>query len=137
MHHTSRRSVGPSPWSRALLTPGFVLAISVLGASPASAHASLVGADPAPGTSVPQAPGAVVLHFSEAVDHVRSALTVTGPGGRDATAGPTQAVANDGRALRRPLGLERPGRYDVTWTSVSIDDGHAETGPYSFGLRHP
>src|ERR1700726_1750855 len=107
--------ISPAPgvrwrWTRALLALGFGLAIAVLGATPASAHANLVAADPPPGTSLPQAPGAVVLHFSEAVDRLHSNVTVTGPGGSDATAGPTEAVPNDSRALRRPLGLERPGR---------------------------
>jgi copper transport protein len=137
MRSTWRAPGGRSAWVRALLVAALVLAISVQRASPASAHANLVGAEPAPGASLPQAPGAVVLHFSETVDHSRSTLTVTGPGGRDATAGPTQAVPNDRRALRRPLGVERPGRYDVTWTSVSVDDGHVETGRYSFGIGTP
>ena len=124
-------------WARAVLAACFVVAMSILGAAPASAHANLIGADPAPGATLPQAPGAVVLHFSEAVDHSRSTIAVTGPGGRDATVGPTEAVPNDGRALRRPLGLAHPGRYDVTWTSVSLDDGHVETGRYSFGIGTP
>jgi copper transport protein len=134
MRRTRRVSDGRSRLARTVLVAGFALALTLAVAAPASAHAALVGAAPAPGSSVPQAPGAVVLHFSEAVDHSRSTLAVTGPGGRDASAGPTQAVPNDGRALRRPLGLERPGRYDVTWTSVSLDDGHVESGRYSFGI---
>src|SRR5260370_41742726 len=120
-----------SGWRRARLRVGFGMAVSGRGAAAASAHATLVGADPAPGASLPQAPGAVVLHFSEAVDRARSTVTVTGPGGRDATVGPSEGVPSDGRAVRRPLGLERPGRYDVTWTSVSLDDGPLETGRYS------
>jgi len=137
MCRTSRARGGRSPWARACLAAGFVMAISVLEALPASAHANLVRADPAPGASLPQAPGAVVLHFSEAVDHVRSAVSVTGAGGRDATVGPIQAVSNDARALRRRLGLARPGRYDVAWTSASVDDGHVESGRYSFGIGTP
>ena len=126
-----------SGWARTILAACFMVGMSILGASPASAHANLIGANPAPGATLPQAPGAVVLHFSEAVDHTRSTITVTGEGGRDATVGPTQAVANDGRTLRRPLGLAHPGRYGVTWISVSLDDGHAETGHYSFGIGTP
>jgi copper transport protein len=123
--------------ARALVAVGFAAATSLLGAAPASAHANLISASPAPGASLPQAPGAVVLRFSEVVDYLRSSLTVTGPGGRDATDGPTQAVPHDGRALRRPLGLERLGCYEVMWTSVSLDDGHVESGRYSFGIGVP
>ena len=125
------------PWTRPVLAAGLVLAASILGAPTASAHATLVAAAPAPGALLPQAPGAIVLHFSETVDHLRSTITVAGPGGRDATVGPTQPVPDDARALRRPLGLARPGRYDVAWTSVSVDDGHAESGRYSFGIGTP
>jgi copper transport protein len=129
------------PWARGLVLAALAalaaLALVVLGASAASAHANLIGADPAPGASLPQAPGAVVLRFSEAVDHLRSTINVTGPGGREATSGPTQAVATDSQTLRRPLGLEPPGVYQVAWTSVSIDDGHTETGRYRFGIGAP
>jgi copper transport protein len=135
MGRNRRRRYGRS--RRAVAAAGLVLAILVLRASPASAHASLTGADPAPGATLPQAPGAIVLQFSEAVDPLCSTLTVTGPGGRDATDGPTEAIANDERALRRPLGLEPPGRYDVMWTAVSADDGHVESGRYSFGVGTP
>src|ERR1700681_2271134 len=110
MGRTSRSRRGRSRLSRVVLATVFLGGLSVLVAPPASAHASLVGADPAPGATLPQAPGALVLQFSEAIDHSRSTVTVTGPGGRDATAGPTSVVPNDGRALRRPLGLEPPGR---------------------------
>src|SRR5258708_17871239 len=98
-----RTSSAPSVrlrWTRALLAAGFALALAILGAAPASAHATLVAADPIPGTSLPQAPGAVVLHFIVAIDHLRRNVTVTGPRRSDATAGPAEAVPNDGRALR-------------------------------------
>ena len=60
-------------WARAILAVGLALAVSLVGASPASAHATLIGADPAPGATLPQAPGADVLQFSEAVDYSPSA----------------------------------------------------------------
>jgi copper transport protein len=117
-----------------MLAAGFVLALLVLGAAPAFAHASLIRAAPAPGANVPQPPGAVVLYFSEPIDQRASTVMVTGPDGRDATSGPAQELPTDRLALRRPLALGRPGRYDVTWTSQSADDGHRETGHYSFGV---
>ena len=106
----------------------------LLSASPASAHAALVAASPGPGASLPQAPGAVALRFSEAVDVRTSAIAVTGAGETDATAGPSRGVPGDARSLRRPLGLLQPGRYSVRWTSVSADDGHMETGSYTFAI---
>ncbi len=110
------------------------IGIMLVVAAPANAHAALVSASPAPGASLPQAPGAVVLRFSEAVELRTSTVAVTGPGATQATNGPTVAVAGDERSIRRPLGLLQPGRYIVRWTSVSSDDGHMETGSYSFAI---
>src|SRR6476469_2685988 len=101
---------------------------------PASAHAALISASPGPGATLPQAPGAVVLRFSEAIDLRTSAIAVTDAGETDATNGPSRGVAGDARSLRRPLRLLQPGRYTVRWTSVSSDDGHIETGSYSFAI---
>jgi copper transport protein len=76
----------------------------------------------------------VVLRFSEAVDALTSAIAVTGAGETDATTGPSRGVPGDARSLRRPLGLLQPGRYTVRWTSVSADDGHMESGRYTFAI---
>lgn len=103
-------------------------------AAPASAHAALISASPVPGASLPQAPGAVVLRFSEAIDLRTSAIAVTDAGETDATNGPSRGVAGDARSIQRPLRLLQPGRYTVRWTSVSSDDGHIETGSYSFAI---
>jgi copper transport protein len=111
-----------------------VAALLVLTAAPAAAHATPVTESPRPGATLPQAPGYAVIRFSEAVDVHRSAIAVSGAHERDATAGPTTAVADDRNALRRPLRLLPPGRYVVRWTSVSLDDGHLESGSYSFSI---
>ena len=111
-----------------------VITVTVVAAAPASAHAALVSASPGPGASLPQAPGAVALRFSEAVDPTTSTIAVTGAGEIDATHGLTAPVPGDARSIRRPLSLLQPGRYTVRWTSVSTDDGHIETGSYTFAI---
>ena len=110
------------------------IGVMLVVAAPANAHAALVSASPAPGASLPQAPGAVVLRFSEAIDLRTSTIAVTDASEIDATSGPTAAVSGDARSIQRPLGLLQPGRYTVRWTSVSSDDGHIETGSYSFAI---
>jgi len=104
------------------------------GASPAWAHSGLLAASPSAGTGLPQAPGAVVLRFSEPLNLQLSSLAVTGPRNRIATTGPTLAVAGDTRAMRRRLALLRPGQYTVAWTSVSTLDGHTLRGSYGFAV---
>src|SRR5260370_15569894 len=95
------------------------LVLSVLWVAPASAHAELASATPAPGASVPQAV-AVLLRFSEALSPSLSTITVTGPAG-DATRGPAAGMGEGARVVRRPVPLLRPGQYAVRWTSVSSD----------------
>ncbi|TMK55440.1 MAG: hypothetical protein E6G60_19510 [Actinobacteria bacterium] len=47
---------------------------------------------------------------------------------------PRRRVSGDPAAMRRPLGLLRPGTYTVRWISVSSDDGHREEGSYTFAV---
>jgi copper transport protein len=117
---------------RAAAVMAIALVVVAFRVAPASAHAELVSASPAPGASLPQAP-AVVLRFGEALDPALSTISVTGPGG-DATRGPAAVLPGNARVLRRPLALLRPGRYLVRWTSVSRDDGHTLNGSYAFGI---
>lgn len=116
------------------LVVAVVLAVSLGGAAPAWAHAGLVASSPSPGIGLPQAPGAVVLRFSEPLNYSFSSIEVVGESREPATVGPTLPVGGDARAMRRKLGLLRPGRYTVSWVSVSAVDGHALRGTYSFGI---
>lgn len=113
---------------------GLTLAVLVLLASPASAHASFVQASPGPGSGVAQAPGDVVIRFTEPLVHDLSKIEVVDRDGRDVSRGPTQAVEGDAKAIRRPLGLLSPGSYEVRWTTVSPLDGHTLKGRYTFAV---
>ena len=109
---------------------------TVLLATPASAlgHAELLLATPAPGTGLAQAPAAVVIKFSEPLNFSLSRIEVLDASGGDVGSGPSEAVAGDAQALRRPLGLLPTGQYTVRWTSVSALDGHTLRGSYSFAV---
>jgi copper transport protein len=102
--------------------------------SPAWAHAELADASPAPGSGLAQAPGAAVLRFNEPLNRRLSNIEVLDPSGRDVGEGPTLAVEGDPNAMKRRLGLLRPGVYTVDWTTVSTVDGHTLHGRYSFGI---
>jgi len=100
----------------------------------AQAHAELQLASPAPGTGLAQAPASFVIKFSEPLNLSLSRIEVLDATGADVGSGPTEAVAGDADAMRRPLGLLPTGQYAVRWTSVSALDGHTLRGSYSFAV---
>lgn len=98
-------------------------------AGAAGAHAELVRTSPS-GGSVVRDVHAVVLRFDEAVLVRPDGIAVRSPSGRDVTTGAARAV---GPAVRVPVLPTAPGTYTVTWRVVS-DDGHPETGAFTFSL---
>lgn len=100
----------------------------------AQAHAEVLLSSPQPGTGLAQAPAAVVIKFSEPLNLSFSRIEVLDASGTDVGSGPTEGVAGDGQAMRRPLGLLPTGQYTVRWTSVSAIDGHTLRGSYSFAV---
>lgn len=106
----------------------------VLAAAPAGAHASFVSSQPRPGTGLPQAPGEVVLRFSEPLVLSGSSVEVTDAAGTVATEGPVESVEGSPKALRRDLDLLAPGVYTVRLTTLSPLDGHTLRGEYKFAI---
>ena len=119
---------------RALIATGAALGFVLLMASPAFAHATLVAESPPPGVGLAQAPGAVVLKFTEPLNRRLSRIRIIDHTGRDAGKGPTLAVVGDPKAMQRKVGFLSPGTYTVDWTSVSTLDGHTIKGSYRFGV---
>src|SRR6266540_4686010 len=117
-----------------LLIVLFGLAVALGSPATVVAHAEILLASPAPGTGLAQAPAAVVIKFSEPLNIALSRIEVLDRTGADVGQGPTQAVAGDAQAMRRPLGLLPTGQYTVRWTSVSTLDGHNLSGSYSFAV---
>jgi methionine-rich copper-binding protein CopC len=104
------------------------LAAAIVGlAGPAMAHAFLEKASPAAGENL-RAPQRVQLHFSERLEPSFSAVTVIDEAGTDVGAGPSAATGTDMTLALRPL---KPGRYRVTWHTVSVDT-HRTEGKYNF-----
>ena len=122
-----------------VLTVGAVLLLGVLVAllglaPPASAaHAKLASTTPAAGANVTTAPGAVRLLFTGNVISLGLQLQVIGPTGL-VTSG--KAVV-DRTTVTQPLtpGLVN-GAYVVNWHVVH-DDGHPDSGTFSFGIAVP
>ena len=102
--------------------------LSLLVAAPASAHNSLVGTDPADGSTVSATPAAVVLTLNEPAVALGTQVVVTGPQGQ-ASVGAARLVD---ATVRQELVAGAPaGRYTVSWR-VTSDDGHPITGTLSF-----
>ncbi|KRF19014.1 hypothetical protein ASG90_03780 [Nocardioides sp. Soil797] len=113
---------------------GVVCVLAVLGpAGPASAHASLVGSDPAEGAVLVAAPQQATLTFDEPVTLPEDAVQVF-----DAQGHP---VASDSTARDKDVAVDLPdglsdGTYVVTWGVVS-GDGHPVSGSLTFSIGKP
>ncbi|HEY7816381.1 MAG TPA: copper resistance CopC family protein [Nakamurella sp.] len=123
------------PAARSTLRAVLVLAVTLLAtlglAAPASAHATLIGSDPANGAVVQTAPTVVTLTFDDALANFEPVVTVTGP---DGTAYQTGAPTVDGAQLRSAVAaLPVAGAYTIAYRVVS-GDGHPVEGTVSFEL---
>jgi copper transport protein len=100
-------------------------------AAPASAHAALVGSDPASDTIVPEAPNKVTLTFSESVQLISGKIQVLAPDGSRADQGEPQA---SGGTVVIPLrsGGGR-GTYLVSYRVVSADS-HPVAGSLTYSV---
>ncbi len=116
--------------SRPLLA--LVVAMAALGGlpQPVLGHADLVGATPAPNSSVAVAPERLVLTFSEPVDATTAFVEVV-----DAQDSPVDlgglSIADGGTATA-DLPELAPGIYTVSYRVASTVDGHVTEGEYAF-----
>jgi methionine-rich copper-binding protein CopC len=100
------------------------LALLLVGAGPASAHASLVGSDPEEGASSATAPTSITLTFNENVGNP-AYVTVTAPDGTKVDVSAVRAV--DKQVTAAVARTDQKGRYTATYRVVSAD-GHPVEG---------
>jgi copper transport protein len=105
------------------------LALVLILASPAWAHATLDSSDPADGSHMPTAPNHVSLQFSEAVRGASDALRVFDSEGRRVDEGVTN-FAGSGVTVRLRSGLGDDG-YIVAYRVISADS-HPISGAITF-----
>ncbi|WP_369197646.1 copper resistance CopC/CopD family protein [Streptomyces djakartensis] len=116
---------------------GTVLALLLLGAGPASAHAALGGTDPDDGSVLQRAPRHVTLTFTESVGLLDDSFRVFGPDQHRVHTG--EATHADGRSETARVSLPAelaPGTYTVAWRVVSADS-HPVSGAFSFSVGRP
>jgi copper transport protein len=114
-----------------------VVALVVLTAAHASAHAGLRGSDPAPDSVLASSPSTVELTFTEAVTLTPDSLRVFGPDGERVDDGGVGHLHDDAATLAVGLPDGLPdGTYLVSYRVVSADS-HPIGGAYTFSVGHP
>jgi copper transport protein len=114
---------------------GLTALIGLVTAAPASAHAVLVGTQPADGAVLAAPPPAVTLTFGEPVETALASVRLYGASGRAARTGALTHPAGRADELRAALQAQlSDGTYSVRWHIVSAD-GHPETGGFTFSVR--
>ena len=101
-------------------------------ASPASAHAQLVSADPAEGTVLGAAPEEVTLTFNESVRLTSQEIRVYDDAGQEVPSEATASGAEVTLTLDDPAAMA-DGTYVVGWYVVSAD-GHPISGSLTFSV---
>ncbi|MFF5076706.1 copper resistance CopC/CopD family protein [Actinoplanes sp. NPDC000266] len=119
---------------RVLLLLLVALGVLAVPASPAQAHASLLGAVPAPGSIVGTSPTEIVVTFSEAVTPVAGRIQVISPDG--------QRISGEAKATGSTLRIQvrkadQPlGTYLVSYRVISADS-HPVGGALTFSVGAP
>jgi copper transport protein len=119
---------------RLFVLVGFVAAVVAWTASPAWAHASLQGTEPASGTefAISKPPKAVSITFNEPVTLPANAIQVLDHDGKAVNIG-KPGFGADGRHVTATLPPLPKGTYVVSWRVVS-DDSHPVQGAFTFGV---
>lgn len=124
----------PAGWAR-VAAALVALALVVLGAAPASAHAELIGSDPAEGAVVETAPDTVTLTFNEPVRLTSQEIAVYDAAGEQVEAASRAGGTEVTVGLTGATDLA-DGTYVVSWNVLS-GDGHPISGALTFSVGAP
>jgi methionine-rich copper-binding protein CopC len=105
------------------------LVLLVIGAGPASAHAALVGSDPADGSQQATAPSTATLTFNENIGNGQ--IAVQAPDG--STVEVTNVRTLDHTLTGTLAGADQRGTYSLSYRVVSAD-GHPVTGTLTYDV---
>lgn len=122
----------PKPAFLNILPVLLVLAVGLLAAQPAVAHAVVVTSEPIAGAALAAAPARVTIRFNSRLDHGRSRLLLIGADG----AQQTLAIRPDGEptVLEAPVAGLAPGPWRLRWQVLAVD-GHITRGDIPFSLQ--
>lgn len=125
------RAINSRNLARVLL---LAIAIVIMTVGVASAHASLVKAQPAPGAVLATAPSEVRLTYDEDVDPNFSEIQVLDKSLNRVDNNDPKAVSGDSKQLVITLKPLSDGTYTVAWKALSSTDGHITRGNYAFSV---
>ena len=133
----------PAPLER--MTPARRWALAVVlaavltgvGLMPVAAHANLVRAIPAAGSTVETPPQVVAAEFSERIEPEFSRIDILDASGSSVTEGPSQVDPSNRSAMLVRVPPLPDGTYVVTWRTLSVVDGHVIRGSYAFSVGEP
>jgi len=109
-------------------------AVAIAATPSARAHAFLDHASPGVGSTVPTAPEAVTMWFTQQLEPAFTTATVTDASGNTVDTGPAQIDPKDPTELRVALKKLSPGTYTVSWHALSVDT-HTTTGHFTFEVK--
>ncbi len=112
-----------------------IAAALLFGASPASAHAILIKADPADGAVLDAAPMQARLWFSEPILLEFTTVTLADSAGQSFQVAAVRLDAADPSLLVVDLPPLPPNAYRLTWRTLSTDDVHISAGTIVFGVQ--
>lgn len=124
----ARRAAGS-----ALLLTALAVALA-LPVAPLFAHAIALESTPKVGDALPGPDLAIAIRFNSRIDHVRSLLTLTHPGGRSeklalGAGDPPDRVSAEAKGLVA-------GKYVLRWQVLAVD-GHFTRGDIPFRITGP
>lgn len=106
------------------------LAFTLLSARAASAHATLLGTDPADGAALDEPPSTITLNFNEPVEPVAESMRLVDSTGRDH---PVEAASRDDDVVVEIGPGLGDGDYALNWRVISADD-HPISGVLGFSV---
>ena len=111
-----------------IMALALVATVALWPAPAADAHAAFVTSDPPPDSAVEALPARLTIVFSGTVMRAGTEIIVAAPDGTTIS-DVTEVADNTASVMLMPAG---DGAYTVQWKNVSADDGHEESGSFSF-----
>ena len=118
-------------FGRSILGCAVGAAMTLSAATTAFAHAHLVRATPAMGSTIHEAPAEVLLRFNEKLETAFSSVVVRDSAGKQVDKADAQVDKADRLQMRVSLPPLSPGTYKVEWRVMSADT-HKVNGNFSF-----
>ena len=133
----SLRRLTQAPAPRWALATALAALLACLGLMPVAAHANLVRAIPAAGSTVDTPPQVVAAEFSERIEPGFSRIDVLDASGASVTDGSSQVDPSNRSAMLVRVPPLSDGTYVVIWRTLSVVDGHVIRGSYAFSVGEP